>query len=370
MSDKLLKTPLHALHVELAARMVGFAGYEMPVQYPLGVMKEHIHTRTKAGLFDVSHMGQITICGENPALALERLVPVDVVGIEPMKQRYGLITNEQGGIADDLMISNAGDHLFVVVNANCKEQDLALMKAALPDCDINLIEDRALIAIQGPAAASVMEKIALETAEMVFMDWRPMMIDGIDCFIGRAGYTGEDGFEISVPADKAEALARLILVDDDVEAIGLGARDSLRLESGLCLYGQDLDSTTSPVEANLLWAIQKVRRLGGERAWGFPGADVIRNQLADGVTRKRVGLLVDGRMPVREGMALVDSDGHHIGIVTSGGYGSTLGAPIAMAYVDTDYSKLDTTMYAVVRNQKQPVTVTKMPLVPQRYYRG
>lgn len=370
MSDTLLKTPLYDLHVELGAKMVGFAGYEMPVQYPLGVMKEHNHTRSKAGLFDVSHMGQVTVRGENPALAFEQLVPVDIVGIAPMKQRYALFTNEQGGIVDDLMVSNAGDHLFVVVNAACKAQDIALMKAGLPDYEITPIEDRALMALQGPAAASVMAKIAPETADMVFMDWRPMTIDGIDCFIGRAGYTGEDGFEISVPADKAEAFARLLLADDDVEAIGLGARDSLRLEAGLCLYGHDLDNTTTPVEGSLLWAMQKVRREGGERAGGFPGADIINAQLTDGVARKRVGLLVEGRAPVREGAELVDNDGKHIGIVTSGGYGSTLEAPVAMAYVATEHAKIGTTMKAIVRNRELVVTVAKMPLVPQRYHRG
>lgn len=370
MSDELLKTPLYDLHVELGGKMVGFAGYDMPVQYPLGVMGEHNHTRAKAGLFDVSHMGQVIVRGDNPALAFERLVPVDVVGIAPMTQRYALFTNEQGGILDDLMISNAGDHLFVVVNAACKEQDIALMQQGLPECEVTPITDRALLALQGPAAGAVMARLAPETSDMVFMDWRPMTIAGIDCFIGRAGYTGEDGFEISVPAEQAEAFARKLLAEEEVEAIGLGARDSLRLEAGLCLYGHDLDNTTTPVEASLLWAMQKVRRPDGERAGGFPGADVIAAQFGGNTTRKRVGLLIEGRAPVREGAELVDSEGNHVGIVTSGSFGPTLGSPMAMGYVSTEFAKLDTELKAIVRTREIPVKVSKMPFVPQRYHRG
>ena len=368
--DSLLKTPLYDLHLELGGKMVGFAGYAMPVQYPLGIMGEHKHTRAKAGLFDVSHMGQVTVRGDNAALDFETLVPVDIVGIEPMTQRYALFTNEQGGIDDDLMVSNAGDHLFVVVNAACKEQDLARMQKGLPNCEVTAITDRALLALQGPAAAAVMARIAPETADMVFMDWRPMLIDGIDCFIGRAGYTGEDGFEISVPAEQAEAFARRLLAEDEVEAIGLGARDSLRLEAGLCLYGHDLDPSTSPVEGSLLWAMQKVRRADGERAGGFPGADIIFKHLAEGVTRKRVGLLIQGRAPVREGAELQDGKGNTIGTVTSGGFGPTLEAPVAMGYVATEFAKLGTELIAIVRNREIPVTVAKMPMVPQRYHRG
>ncbi len=371
MSDEnLLQTPLHDLHLELGGKMVGFAGYSMPVQYPLGIMGEHKHTRAKAGLFDVSHMGQVSVRGTNASLDFEKLVPVDVAGIEPMTQRYALFTNENGGIDDDLMISNAGDHLFVVVNAACKDQDLARMKAGLPDCEVSAITNRALLAIQGPAAASVMARIAPETADMVFMDWRPMVIEGIDCFIGRAGYTGEDGFEISVPNENADAFARRLLAEDDVEPIGLGARDSLRLEAGLCLYGHDLDETTTPVEASLLWAMQKVRRADGERAGGFPGADIIFKQLAEGATRKRVGLSIDGRAPVREGAELQDGDGNTIGQVTSGGFGPTLEAPVAMGYVSTEYAKVGTKIIALVRNREIAVTVAKMPMVEQRYHRG
>lgn len=370
MGDALLKTPLYDLHRELGAKMVGFAGYDMPVQYPLGVMGEHKHTRAKAGLFDVSHMGQVTVHGDNPALSFERLVPVDVLGIAAMTQRYALFTNERGGILDDLMISNAGDHLFIVVNAACKAQDIALMTAGLPECSVRPITDRALLALQGPAASSVMARLAPETADMVFMDWRPIVIDGIDCFIGRAGYTGEDGFEISVPADQAESFARRLLAEEAVEPVGLGARDSLRLEAGLCLYGHDLDDSTSPVEASLLWAMQKVRRPGGERAGGFPGAEAIAEQLAQGVSRKRIGLRIDGRAPVREGTELLDHNGQHAGVATSGSFGPTLGSPLSMGYVATEYAKLDTSLVAMVRGREIPVTVCKMPFVPQRYHRG
>lgn len=370
MSDDLLKTPLYNLHVELGAKMVGFAGYNMPVQYPLGVMGEHKHTRAKAGLFDVSHMGQVTIRGNNPAAAFERLVPVDVIGIPPMTQRYAMFTNDQGGILDDLMISNAGDHLFAVVNAACKEQDVALMTAGLPDCEVTSITDRSLLAVQGPASAAVLARIAPETSNMVFMDWRAMQIDGIDCFIGRAGYTGEDGFEISVPNNQAEAFARMLLADENVEAIGLGARDSLRLEAGLCLYGHDLDATTTPIEANLLWAIQKIRRPDGERAGGYPGADVIAEQFGGNITRKRVGLSIEGRAPVREGAELVDNNGNQVGKVTSGSFGPTLGSPMAMGYVAIGFAQLNTELKAIVRGREISVKVSKMPFVPQRYHRG
>ena len=371
MSDNLLKTPLYNLHIELGAKMVGFAGYSMPVQYPIGVLNEHHHTRAKAGLFDVSHMGQILIHGDNPAKAFETLVPVDVEGIPPLTQRYALFTKDKGGILDDLMISNAGDHLFVVVNAACKEQDFALIQAGLGDgYQVSMIEDRALIALQGPEAGAVMMRIAPETKDMVFMDWKPMTVAGIDCFIGRAGYTGEDGFEISVPNEQAEALARLLLSETEVEAIGLGARDSLRLEAGLCLYGHDLNGNTTPVEASLLWAMQKVRRADGERPGGFPGADIIYQQLKDGANKKRVGFLIDGRAPVREGAEIKNSDGEVVGSVTSGSYGPTLEKPVAMGYVQKEFSKLNTKLVAIVRGREIPVTVSKMPFVPQRYHRG
>lgn len=368
--DELRRTPLHRLHLELGGKMVGFAGYSMPVQYPLGIMSEHKHTRAKAGLFDVSHMGQVTVRGAAAAGDFESLVPVDVVDLEPMTQRYAFFTNAEGGIDDDLMVSNAGDHLFIVVNAACKAQDLAYMQKNLPNCEVTMLEDRALLALQGPAAAMVMARIAPETASMVFMDWQPLEIDGIPCFIGRAGYTGEDGFEISVPEDKAESLARRILAEEEVEAIGLGARDSLRLEAGLCLYGHDLDQSTTPVEANILWAIQNVRRSQGARAGGFPGADIIFNQLANGVSRKRVGFSVTGRAPVREGAVIQDGSGNPVGTITSGGFGPTLQAPVAMGYVSSQFASIDTELIALVRNREVNITVAKMPMVKQRYYRG
>lgn len=368
--DKLRHTPLHNLHLELGGKMVGFAGYSMPVQYPLGIMGEHKHTRAKAGLFDVSHMGQVTVHGESAAKDFESLVPVDVIDLNPMTQRYAFFTNPQGGIEDDLMVSNAGDHLFVVVNAACKAQDLAYMQTNLVNCEVTLLDDRALLALQGPAAATVMARIAPDTSSMVFMDWQPLEIEGTPCFIGRAGYTGEDGFEISVPADKAESLARRLLAEEEVEAIGLGARDSLRLEAGLCLYGHDLDNSTTPIEANLLWAIQKVRRSEGARAGGFPGADVIYKQLADGAERKRVGFTVAGRAPVREGAELQDGNGNSVGKITSGGFGPTLEAPVAMGYVSSEFATVGTELIALVRNREISVTVAKMPLVTPRYYRG
>ncbi len=368
--EQLLKTPLHDLHLELGGKMVGFAGYHMPVQFPLGIMGEHKHTRSKAGLFDVSHMGQVTIHGANAALDFESLVPVDIFDLKPLTQRYALFTNDQGGIDDDLMVSNAGDHLFVVVNAACKDRDLEHMRSNLSDCNVKMLEDRALLALQGPAAASVMARIAPETSDMVFMDWRPLDINGIRCFAGRAGYTGEDGFEISIPADAADDFARKLLAEDEVEMIGLGARDSLRLEAGLCLYGHDLDSTTTPVEANLLWSMQKVRRADGERAGGFPGAEVIFNQLANGASRKRVGFDVVGRAPVREGAELQDGKGNKVGQITSGGFGPTLEAPVAMGYVSNEYSTIGTGLVALVRNREIKVNVAKMPMVEQRYHRG
>lgn len=369
MSD-LKQTPLHALHVELGARMVPFAGYDMPVQYKLGLIKEHTHTREQAGLFDVSHMGQVRLSGANPAAAMEKLVPVDVIGLEAGTQRYALFTNEDGGVLDDLMIANMGDHLFVVVNAACKEQDIALMRAGLGD-DVELeVLDRALLALQGPAAAAVLARFAPDCASMIFMNATQLTIDGAECYVTRSGYSGEDGFEISIPNDAADRIARLLLAEPEVEAIGLGARDSLRLEAGLCLYGHDLDAETTPVESSLLWALSKPRRAGGERAGGYPGAEVIDRQRAEGVSRKRVGLRAQGRAPVREGAELVDAEGRQIGIVTSGSFGPTLGAPVAMGYVETAFAKVDTEVFAMVRGKPLAMTVSKMPFVPQRYYRG
>ncbi|EJN6829222.1 glycine cleavage system aminomethyltransferase GcvT [Vibrio cidicii] len=370
--QELLTTPLHALHIEVGAKMVPFAGYDMPVQYPLGVKKEHLHTRDAAGLFDVSHMGQLRLHGEGAAAFLESLVPVDIIDLAQGKQRYAFFTNEQGGIMDDLMVANLGDHLFVVVNAACKEQDINHLQAHIPsDVELEVIDDRALLAIQGPKAAEVLARFQPAVAEMLFMDVQKLELLGEECIISRSGYTGEDGYEISVPADKAEALARALTAEQEVEWIGLGARDSLRLECGLCLYGHDLDETTTPVEASLLWGIQKVRRTGGEREGGFPGAEIILKQIENkDVSRKRVGLVGLTKAPVREGAELFDADGNKVGVVTSGTAGPNAGKPVSMAYLRADLTEIGTEVFAEVRGKLLPMAVEKMPFVPQRYYRG
>lgn len=372
MSQELLVTPLHALHIEMGAKMVPFAGYEMPVQYALGVRKEHIHCRESAGLFDVSHMGQLRLHGANAAKVLESLVPVDIIDLPEGKQRYAFFTNEQGGILDDLMVTNFGDHLFVVVNAACKAQDIAHIQAHLPqDVTLEIIEDRALLALQGPKAAQVLARLNPAVSDMIFMDAAKVELLGVECLVSRSGYTGEDGYEISVPADKAEELARELLGQEEVEWIGLGARDSLRLECGLCLYGHDIDTTTTPVEGSLLWGISKPRRADGERAGGFPGADIILEQIkTKDVARKRIGLVGQSKAPVREGSKLFDAEGKEVGIVTSGTFGPTKGAPVAMGYVQTDLAVIGTEIFAEVRGKKLPMTVEKMPFVPQNYYRG
>jgi aminomethyltransferase len=374
MSDATLqKTPLHALHLELGARMVPFAGYDMPVQYPLGVMKEHRHTRTQAGLFDVSHMGQIRLTGADAAKALETLVPVDIIDLPVGMQRYALFTNEQGGILDDLMVANLGNEtLLLVVNAACKDQDLAHVQKHLGDrCQVEpLFAERALLALQGPAAVTVLARLAPQVAQMTFMQFASVTLLGIACYVSRSGYTGEDGFEISVPSADAEHLARTLLAEPEVEPIGLGARDSLRLEAGLCLYGHDMDSDTSPIEASLLWAISKTRRAEGSRAGGFPGAEAIFAQHREGVMRKRVGLLPQARTPVREGAQIIDAQGVEVGRVCSGGFGPTLDAPVAMGFVETTAAVMDNELHAIVRGKPVPLKVAKMPFVPQRYYRG
>ena len=367
----LARTALHSLHLELGGKMVPFAGYDMPVQYRDGVLKEHLHTRQQAGLFDVSHMGQVRLTGPEAALALESLVPVDLVDLAVNHQRYALFTNEAGGILDDLMVTNAGDHLFVVVNAACKDADIAHMRRHLAGrCALEELEGRGLLALQGPAAATVLGRLAPAARELVFMTAASVEIDGIRCFITRSGYSGEDGYEISVPAEQAEALARRLLAEPEVAPIGLGARDSLRLEAGLCLYGNDIDETTTPVEASLRWALSKARRADGARPGGYPGADIILGQLAEGVARKRVGFRPDGRAPVRENTELVDSDGQTVGRVTSGGFGPSVGGPVAMGYVASAQGAPGTQLQAVVRGRHLPVTVAKMPFVEQRYYRG
>jgi aminomethyltransferase len=373
MTTELLKTPLNALHRELGAKMVEFAGYDMPVQYPAGVMKEHLHTRAQAGLFDVSHMGQILLSGSGAPAALETLVPVDIIDLPVGMQRYAMFTNENGGILDDLMVANLGDgQLMLVVNAACKNDDLAHLQQHIgSQCTITpLFEERALLALQGPHAVTALSRLAPDVAKMTFMQYTSAKIDGIDCYISRSGYTGEDGYEISVPADHAEALARRLLAEPEVAPIGLGARDSLRLEAGLCLYGHDMDTDTTPIEASLLWAISKVRRADGARAGGFPGADRIFAQHQSGAARKRVGLLPQERTPVREGAEIVDADGSPIGTVCSGGFGPTLSAPLAMGYVDVKFATLDTPVWAIVRGKKVPMLVAKMPFVAPRYFRG
>jgi aminomethyltransferase len=370
--ESLSRTPLFDLHVSLGARMVPFAGYEMPVQYPLGVLKEHLHTRAHAGLFDVSHMGQVELHGADAAAALETLVPVDVIGLAPGKQRYALFTNDAGGILDDLMIFNTGSYLHVVVNAACKAQDIAHLKNKIgARCDIRVRDDLALLALQGPGAEAALAGVAVGEIPAVFMAGGRVKLAGIDCLVTRTGYTGEDGFEISVPAAQGEALAKALLAQPNVQPIGLGARDSLRLEAGLCLYGHDLDTTTTPVEASLNWAMQKVRRTGGERAGGFPGANVILGQLDNptNVKRKRVGLKPDGRAPIREGVELHDAGGAKIGVVTSGGFGPTVNGPVIMAYVDAAHAAPGTKMNAMLRGTPTPVTVVAMPFAPHGYKR-
>ncbi|HTO31300.1 MAG TPA: glycine cleavage system aminomethyltransferase GcvT [Pararhizobium sp.] len=373
----LKQTPLHALHLSLGARMVPFAGYDMPVQYPAGVMKEHLHTRSAAGLFDVSHMGQIIVKPksgriEDAALALETLVPVDVLGLGEGRQRYGLFTNESGGVLDDLMIANRGDHLFLVVNASCKDTDFAHLRKHLGEtCDLALLEDRALIALQGPQAVTVLAELWADIATMRFMDVVEAELHDVPCIISRSGYTGEDGFEISIPAASAEDVTRRILEHPDVMPIGLGARDSLRLEAGLCLYGNDIDTTTTPVEAALEWAMQKARRTGGSREGGFPGADIILRQLADKASRRRVGLKPEGKAPVRAGAALfADAEGRMpIGTVTSGGFGPSADHPVAMGYVDIAHTANGTQVFAEVRGKYLPMTVTALPFITPTYKR-
>lgn len=369
MSDNLKRTPLHALHLEQGARMVPFAGYDMPVQYPLGVMKEHLHTRAQAGLFDVSHMGQIRLSGQGVAQALEQLVPVDIADLPVGLQRYALFTNETGGILDDLMVARlAENELMLVVNAACKDADLAHLRARLGQhITIEpLFEARALLALQGPAAVTVLARLAPEVADMTFMQYRSLELADQPCYVSRSGYTGEDGYEISVPAQAAEAFARRLLAEPEVALIGLGARDSLRLEAGLCLYGHDMNTQTTPAEANLGWAISKVRRPGGARAGGFPGAETLGGPLK----RKRVGLLPQERTPVREGCSVTDAAGEAIGEVCSGGFGPSLGGPLAMGYLAIEHCEPGTVVNALVRGKAVPMKVVSMPFVPARYYRG
>ncbi|WP_370228352.1 glycine cleavage system aminomethyltransferase GcvT [Cognatishimia sp.] len=369
------RTPLYDMHVGLGAKMVPFAGYDMPVQYPMGVMKEHLHCRAEAGLFDVSHMGQVILRGpsyEAVAAAFETLVPMDVLGLGENRQRYGLFTNDAGGIEDDLMFANRGDHLFVVVNAACKEADISRMQTALePEISVEVITDRALIALQGPAAETALARLNPAAADMRFMDVATLDLQGEDCWVSRSGYTGEDGYEISVPQAAAQALCEALLAMDEVEPIGLGARDSLRLEAGLCLYGNDIDAQSDPGAAGLSWAIQKVRRTDGARAGGFPGAAHILNVLSNGATRKRVGLLPEGRAPMRAGTPIFadQDDETPIGSVTSGGFGPSFNGPVAMGYVSIEHATLDTQLFGEVRGKRMPLKVAKLPFIPANFKR-
>ncbi len=375
--EPLSRTPLHALHLELGGRMVPFAGYEMPVQYPTGIMTEHTHVRSACGLFDVSHMGQIGLRHrsgklQDAALALERLVPADIVALKPGRQRYALFTTPEGGISDDLMVAAEEDRLFLVVNAGPKLADLAHLQQHLgADCEIVFQADRALLALQGPGAEAALAALAPEVTAMRFMDFRRLSIDGHDCTVSRSGYTGEDGFEIGMPARAAEAIARRLLAQPGVLPIGLGARDSLRLEAGLCLYGSDLDTGTSPVEAALEWAIQKSRRFGGVRGDGFIGAARILAELENGAARRRVGLRPDGRAPLRAGapLFLPDDPTTPVGHVTSGAFGPTLQAPVAMGYVPTALAQPGTVLLSELRGRPVSVTVSPTPFVPPTYKR-
>ena len=381
----LRNTPLHDLHLSLGARMVPFAGYSMPVQYPTGLMAEHLHTRAAAGLFDVSHMGQLRLVGPDAAAAFETLMPVDVVDLPVGRQRYGLLLNDDGGIIDDLMFFHREADIFVIVNGACKVQDIGHIQQKIGHrCQVIPLPQMALMALQGPQAVKALERLCPGIEKLVFMTGGTFHIacdshgphQTIECFVTRSGYTGEDGFEISVHEMQAEALAHALLAQPEVIPVGLGARNSLRLEAGLCLYGNDIDTTTVPVEAGLTWAIQKVRRTGGARAGGFPGAAKILAQIPNAfgesipLTRRRVGLIAQERIPVRDHTELQDLDGHRIGEVTSGLLGPSIDTPVAMGYVAAPFSALGTRIHAMVRGKPVPMVVSAMPFVPNRYFRG
>jgi aminomethyltransferase len=377
-SQPLMRTPLHGLHEDLGARMVPFSGYDMPLQYPLGVLKEHLHTRAAAGLFDVSHMGQIILRAHSgnvldAARALERLIPAEILDLAPGRQRYAFLTSRSGGIIDDLMVANLGSHLLLIVNAARKPTDAEHLRSYLAEtCDIISLEDRALMALQGPKAEAALMRLAPECAKMRFMEVRGLAIMGTECVVSRSGYTSEDGFEISTPADVAREIAEGLLEDDAVALVGLGARDSLRLEAGLCLYGSDIDETTTPAEAALAWAIPKVRRRHGSRDGGFPGAPVILRQLENGAVRRRVGLRPEGRAPVRAGARLfaAEASDEAIGGVTSGGYGPSVEAPVSMGYVTVALASPETQIFAEVRGKRLPITVSTLPFIDTHYKRG
>jgi aminomethyltransferase len=371
MPADLLKTPLHALHLQLGARMVPFAGYEMPVQYPAGILAEHASCRESAALFDVSHMGQLRLLGDDAGAALETLVPMDIIDLPVNKQRYALLTNAQGGLLDDLMVTRRQDDWLVIVNAACKAADTQHLITHIGHrCTVVPLPDRALLALQGPKAVTALARLNAGIAALTFMTGGDFTLAGAACYVTRSGYTGEDGFEISVPAELAETLARELLSQPEVKPAGLGARDTLRLEAGLCLYGHDIDTQTTPVEAALTWAIQKVRRPGGARTGGYPGAAAIEHQLATAPTIKRVGLVGLERVPVREGAELHDAQGRKIGRVTSGTLAPSVKQPIAMAYVGIEHAVVAHEVYAEVRGKRLPMRVTPMPFQPHRYHRG
>lgn len=368
----LRETPLADLHRDCGAKMTPFAGYSMPLQFVLGVKGEHLHTRDSAGLFDVSHMGQLMLRGADVDRALEALIPSDIVGLAEGRQRYALLTNADGGIIDDLMVARHRDGLFLVVNAARRTADIEHLRARLPaQIELETMEDRALLALQGPAAEAVMTRLQPAVAAMRFMDSQWLDIAGASCIVSRSGYTGEDGFELSIPGAQAEALARQLLDYPEVEPIGLGARNSLRLEAGLCLYGNDIDMTTTPLEAGLKWAISPARRPGGARAGGYIGSPTIEQQLSTGHwPRQRVGLLGEGRAPVREEAPLFSEGGEAIGVVTSGVFGPSVDGPVAMGYVETSQAAPGTTVLAEVRGRRLPMTVTRMPFFTPGYKRG
>ena len=359
-------TPLTNLHRALGARMAPFAGYDMPIQFAGGIIEEHLHTRSAASLFDVSHMGQLTIRGDGRARALEALVPGNIGDLASGRMRYTMLTDEGGGILDDLIVTNVGDYLFVVANAACKDADIAHIRAALPGgCVLDEL-DRGLVALQGPLAASALARLAPGADALPFMSAAPFEVDGVKLAVTRSGYTGEDGFEISIPGEDTERIARMLLDLPGVEPAGLGARDTLRLEAGLCLFGQDIDRTTTPIEAGLAWTIGKRRREEG----GFPGAGVILDQLASGPSRRRVGVLPDGHAPARAHTTVREVDGAPIGEITSGGFGPSVGGPVAMGYVAAAASDAGRAVEVVVRDRPRPARITALPFVPHRYFKG
>ncbi|RKZ48545.1 MAG: glycine cleavage system aminomethyltransferase GcvT [Gammaproteobacteria bacterium] len=368
--SQLKKTPLYDLHCEQGARMVPFAGYEMPVSYPLGIKQEHLHCRTQAGLFDISHMGQIRLQGKQAVSVLESLIPSKISDLQTGQQKYSVLSNDRGGILDDIMVTNMGDHLLLVVNAACKHEDVEYLQSMMrdmsnEDCQLEFLQDKALMALQGPAAASVLEEFSPETARLHFMQGGAFNIRDIPCVINRCGYTGEDGFEISIPVGRAEDLARLLLKNDKVRMIGLGARDTLRLEAGFCLYGHDIGPETSPVEAAIEWIIADKTNKSS-----CPGAEIIWQQLASGVTRRRVGLMMQGKVPLREGMDVLDDSGQLAGCITSGGFSPTLGKPIAMAYIKSEFANTGSQLQVNIRNKNYQVETVALPFVKHRYHRS